>query len=865
MNKKVKKQANKIIIALIIVMLCNFVMPKVTFASNLNVVGGIFFKPIAQFIAWFADVAIQALQVVAIGDGTMKVENSPYLVRYSPGIIFSGKIPMFDINFISPDEDYEVGRMVANYDEILKSFSAEELELEGIGIEGVRSTLWSDSGKIGMIRGFFETGELKTESGKVLASFGKPESSGTAYTPGQAELNLVFSGEESFLYQFGDTVLTTPEERDYKKYFELINVEITDQTEVINDWSILSPWWTIDVSNVIYNGVLYEEGATLVQGIHKYYYGNYELYTYIIYAIFYSEENGVLLETDPENLACNVRVDIYKSELTDDFEIVESGDTIPSIAGTLKPFVATWYNVFKVVALVALLVVLVYVAIRMILSSTSKDKAKYKKMLVDWVTAVCIIFVMQYIISITLYVTSAISDFFAASVVGPYGEDVLMSEIRNSIGSAPDFMKVFAQIVMYVVLVVYTVLFTIQYLKRTIYMAFLTLISPLVAFTYPLDKLKDGKAQAFSAWLKEFIYTALVQPVHLIVYCLLVNSAIDFAKEVPIYAIIVIGFLLPAEKFVKKMFGLDKANTIGSMATTFGGVAIMNGINKLGLKGPKGPKGNGGSGSGGNGDSSKVRTANEGAQDPYDVLRQDLETNTNPGTQTSGNSDSSAQTKNKAKKKRKIKNKTGVGAGIGNVAKKYVLNKNTAKGLLRGAGKIAGAATLGTIGLAAGIATGEVENAFAGAAGGLAAGSRVGGNLVDGGADLIEGVSRGIKGIGDTYGEGAYGKEEYARMKFDKEFKKSEEYIKLIDKYPGRENDVQQFLDSGITDTKMMQKAMDKNYNIREAIAYMKMAQAEDCPNEILYDREKFKTYLESRGIPGSKAEEIRRGVIDFK
>ena len=110
-----------------------------------------------------------------------------------------------------------------------------------------------------------------------------------------------------------------------------------------------------------------------------------------------------------------------------------------------------------------------------------------------------------------------------------------MSEIRNDIGSDPDFMKMFAQIVIYVVLVMYTVLFTIQYLKRTIYMAFLTLISPLVAFTYPLDKLKDGKAQAFSAWLREFIYTALVQPVHLIIYCLLVDSAIEFSKEVPIY------------------------------------------------------------------------------------------------------------------------------------------------------------------------------------------------------------------------------------------------------------------------------------------------------------------------------------------
>ena len=48
----------------------------------------------------------------------------------------------------------------------------------------------------------------------------------------------------------------------------------------------------------------------------------------------------------------------------------------------------------------------------------------------------------------------------------------------------------------YVVLVIYTVIFVFTYVKRVVYMAFLTIIAPLVALTYPIDKMNDGKAQA---------------------------------------------------------------------------------------------------------------------------------------------------------------------------------------------------------------------------------------------------------------------------------------------------------------------------------------------------------------------------------
>ena len=54
-------------------------------------------------------------------------------------------------------------------------------------------------------------------------------------------------------------------------------------------------------------------------------------------------------------------------------------------------------------------------------------------------------------------------------------------------------------------------------------MSFFTMIAPLVALTYPVDKVKDGKAQAFDMWFKEYIFNLLIQPMHLILYTILNN------------------------------------------------------------------------------------------------------------------------------------------------------------------------------------------------------------------------------------------------------------------------------------------------------------------------------------------------------
>ena len=326
---------------------------------------------------------------------------------------------------------------------------------------------------------------------------------------------------------------------------------------------------------------------------------------------------------------------------------------LESTSRQLRSTVSNWYNVLRDISLVTLLSVLVYIGIRIIISSTSGDKAKYKQMLMDWVVAICLLFTMQYIMSFSNLLVEKITDVLKninysnnSIQIIPDKDDKVSKKLKDDYGYTDDqiefvedesgnkvtnsegenliywhtnlmgIARLNAQMgkaessnyagytVMFMVLVFFTLFFIFTYLKRVIYMAFLTLIAPLVAMTYPLDKINDGKAQAFNMWFKEYIFNLLIQPMHLILYTILVTSAFELASKNMIYSLVALGFMIPAEKLLRKFFGFEKAQTPGLLAGPAGAAATMGIMNKLlskgGSKGGKSSSGNGGKVSGNN-------------------------------------------------------------------------------------------------------------------------------------------------------------------------------------------------------------------------------------------------------------------------
>lgn len=332
----------------------------------------------------------------------------------------------------------------------------------------------------------------------------------------------------------------------------------------------------------------------------------------------------------------------------------ELGGSEKSIVEQLRDTVATWYVALRNIAIVGLLSALLYIGIRIVISSSAGDKAKYKQFFVDWVVALCLIFFLHYIMAFTMTMSETVTDVLAGdrtnqgrikevnirltetdgtTTFKDSGTEVCFSSNFTGVARMKaDYQGGTLKIgysILYIALTVYTVYFAFVYLKRLLMLAFFTMIAPLVALTYPLDKIKDGKAQAFNYWFKEYMFYALLQPMHMLLYTVFVSSALSVAANNLLYAIVALAFIVPAEKIVKQMFGI-KGNTESTLGGFAGGALASQAFNML-RKGPSAPKKGGDGPKGEKG----VRFTNPNKANAMDTLAGDaMENGVENATQT---------------------------------------------------------------------------------------------------------------------------------------------------------------------------------------------------------------------------------------
>lgn len=92
-------------------------------------------------------------------------------------------------------------------------------------------------------------------------------------------------------------------------------------------------------------------------------------------------------------------------------------ETDSDAISTLRTIIASWYVTLRTIAIVGLLSVLIYIGIRIMISSTSQDRAKYKQRLVDWIIAFCLLFFMHYIMAATVNVIGQVNSVLGDNLV----------------------------------------------------------------------------------------------------------------------------------------------------------------------------------------------------------------------------------------------------------------------------------------------------------------------------------------------------------------------------------------------------------------------------------------------------------------
>ena len=398
---------------------------------------------------------------------------------------------------------------------------------------------------------------------------------------------------------------------------KIIKKEIKDES--VNYTSFLYSYDEIKEGNYSKDGKYYE--------YHEYYKTVNDV-KYMLVLKNYSDVDGGRFTfykgTDVDSVQPTGNADIEKNE--------KNKMEKHSFAYDLRSTIAAWYRVLRTIATVGMMSVLIYIGIRILISSTANQKAKYKQLLGDWIVGMVLLFSMHIIMSFANAFVDELSKFLNNTSVNGYTAIVedkdtkietalerygitvettkgiqddktvfkftesennkkktyiewntnLMGIVRMCVAQNENIGGAYVgYTLMYLVLIIYTISFAFTYIKRVIYMAFLTLISPFVALTYPIDKATDNSAQGFNFWFREYMFNLMLQPLHLLIYTIFVSSSIKLAAQNWVYAIIVIGFISSAEKIMRQMFNFQKAKTPGLLSGPVGGALTFAGMRKL--------------------------------------------------------------------------------------------------------------------------------------------------------------------------------------------------------------------------------------------------------------------------------------------
>ena len=250
----------------------------------------------------------------------------------------------------------------------------------------------------------------------------------------------------------------------------------------------------------------------------------------------------------------------------------------------VKRQVAKVYNISRLVAIALSLLTLIYIGIRMAISTVASDQAKYKKMLIGWIESIFLLAIMLYIMAAIIIFSNSLTNMFfrirnnlfgtsITGFTGKYGvfEDEIRGEVSDLVFSLSGLQVTFWSFLYWFMLYMVGKFFW-TYAKRFLMTGFLIAISPYIIVSYSIDKAGDGRAQAFSKWVKEFLVNVLIQPLHAILYLIFVFSANAIASEAPIVGIAFMFAMTQGERMVKRVFNIE-------------GLTSIRGVDHFGRKG----------------------------------------------------------------------------------------------------------------------------------------------------------------------------------------------------------------------------------------------------------------------------------------
>ena len=240
----------------------------------------------------------------------------------------------------------------------------------------------------------------------------------------------------------------------------------------------------------------------------------------------------------------------------------------------IRESVATWYYVIRNVTIAVMLVILIYVGIRMAISSIASEKAEYQRMLVSWLVGFLIIFVIHYFLLFVLNINSTILGWITGAQDNLGYEDSIYETVRTKAYEIK-FSSGMVGTILYIILIILMLKFLYIYLKRFLAVCILIVMAPMMGASYAISKVRTGKAKAFTRWMKDYTLLVLIQSVHALIYTCFVTVVLQLTNESIagiVLALIVMNFMLKASDIFTNIFSMvgDKDGGSRSLRTILG-------------------------------------------------------------------------------------------------------------------------------------------------------------------------------------------------------------------------------------------------------------------------------------------------------
>lgn len=258
--------------------------------------------------------------------------------------------------------------------------------------------------------------------------------------------------------------------------------------------------------------------------------------------------------------------------------------TTPSLGVQLRKMVSGIYVILRNICAIILLIGLIVVGIKILISTNrAQNRAEWMMLLQDWVVGLALL-VFSHIIMTTIFY---ISDTLVDALKGALGNGNFVKELLVQCFKSWDGAEQIIYLIMLAWLLYLTIVFALSYFKRLFYVCLLTILAPVTSVMYAFGR---GTKQIYQKWFKDYCVTVFIQPIHVIMYYVLISIPIGIASSNTsfsltsngsfrlIYALIGLSFIKKFEKAINELFGLNQG--IAAVASADSGKKDLTNIVK---------------------------------------------------------------------------------------------------------------------------------------------------------------------------------------------------------------------------------------------------------------------------------------------